>query len=152
MATYGQFCPVAMASEVLTERWTPLVVRELHDASLLMWDIRRNIDIRRAPAHRTVVYFHVTGSSDGKSHFWLVLEGAAAADLCLTDPGHQVDVTVEAHVRTLVDYWMGHVDFAGAVRQGDITLQGRPRLTRAVATWFGRSPFAPVALPGTASL
>jgi DNA-binding HxlR family transcriptional regulator len=29
MSGYGQFCPVAKASEVLAERWTPLVVREL---------------------------------------------------------------------------------------------------------------------------
>src|ERR671927_972546 len=29
MQTYGQFCPIAQAAEVLTERWTPLVIREL---------------------------------------------------------------------------------------------------------------------------
>jgi DNA-binding HxlR family transcriptional regulator len=29
MAAYGQFCPVAKASEILAERWTPLIVREL---------------------------------------------------------------------------------------------------------------------------
>jgi DNA-binding HxlR family transcriptional regulator len=26
---YGQYCPVALASEVLADRWTPLIVREL---------------------------------------------------------------------------------------------------------------------------
>jgi DNA-binding HxlR family transcriptional regulator len=26
---YGQYCPVAHAAEILTERWTPLIVREL---------------------------------------------------------------------------------------------------------------------------
>ena len=25
----GQFCPVAMASEIFAERWTPLILREL---------------------------------------------------------------------------------------------------------------------------
>jgi DNA-binding HxlR family transcriptional regulator len=29
MRGYGQFCPVAIASEVFAERWTPLIVREL---------------------------------------------------------------------------------------------------------------------------
>ena len=29
MPGYGQFCPIAQAAEVLTERWTPLVIREL---------------------------------------------------------------------------------------------------------------------------
>lgn len=29
MVSYGQFCPVALASEVFAERWTPLIIREL---------------------------------------------------------------------------------------------------------------------------
>src|SRR5262245_54742176 len=29
MTSYGQFCPVARACEILAERWTPLIVREL---------------------------------------------------------------------------------------------------------------------------
>jgi DNA-binding HxlR family transcriptional regulator len=29
MKTYGQFCPVAKASEIFAERWTPLIIREL---------------------------------------------------------------------------------------------------------------------------
>src|SRR3546814_17372883 len=26
---YGRFCPVSMSSEVLADRWTPLIIREL---------------------------------------------------------------------------------------------------------------------------
>lgn len=29
MRTYGQYCPVARASEILAERWTPIIVRNL---------------------------------------------------------------------------------------------------------------------------
>lgn len=29
MRTYGQYCPIARASEILAERWTPLLVRNL---------------------------------------------------------------------------------------------------------------------------
>lgn len=218
--SYGQFCPVAMASEVLTERWTPLVVRELlcgstrfndlrrgvplmspallskrlktlervgvvervgaeyqltqagrelwpvieslgvwgqrwargdvvarkYDASLLMWDIHRNIELEKLPARRVVVHFHLQGSSDRKSHFWLVLHGGAA-DLCLTDPGHDVDVQVAGHVRTMIDYWMGRVQFNAAVRAGDLTVAGPRTLVRQLPGWFKRSTFAPVPLP-----
>lgn len=220
MSTYGQFCPVAMASEVLTERWTPLVVRELlcgstrfndlrrgvplmspsllskrlknlervgvverrdgeyhltaageelrplielmgvwgqhwargdieakhHDASLLMWDIRRSIVLDRLPPGRTVVHFHLKGSTDGKSRFWLILDGGAA-DLCLTDPGYEVDVTVRGHIRTMVDYWLGLTDLGDAVRRGDLAVEGPRRLTAALPTWFRRSAFASVELP-----
>jgi DNA-binding HxlR family transcriptional regulator len=225
MPTYGQFCPVAMTSEVLTERWTPLVVRELlsgstrfndlrrgvplmspsllskrlktlervgvierrrgagqvveyhvtpageelwpiiesmgtwgqrwargdvkarHlDASLLMWDIHRNVTVDKLPAPRVVVHFHLRGSSDKKSRYWLVLE-PESVDMCLADPGHDVDVFVEGHVRTMVDYWMGRIEFADAVRSGDLRVEGPRPLVRALPTWFKRSVFAPVEVP-----
>jgi DNA-binding HxlR family transcriptional regulator len=43
MPSYGQFCPVAKAMEVLDERWTLLVVRELLDGSTHFNDIRRGV-------------------------------------------------------------------------------------------------------------
>src|SRR5688572_22260418 len=43
--TYGQFWPVAMASEVLTERWTPLVIRELLCGSTRFNDLRRGVPL-----------------------------------------------------------------------------------------------------------
>jgi DNA-binding HxlR family transcriptional regulator len=221
MPTYGQFCPVAMASEVLTERWTPLVIRELlsgstrfndlrrgvplmspsllskrlkmlervgvierrkghgqvveyhvtpageelrpiieqmgtwgqrwargdvkarhMDASLLMWDIHRNVHVEKLPAPRIVVHFHLRGSSDKKSRFWFVLE-RDNVDMCLADPGYDVDLFVDGHVRTMVDYWMGRIEFADAVRSGDLVVEGPRSLARARPTRFNRSVFAP---------
>lgn len=40
---YGQFCPVALASEVLAERWTPLVIRELLLGSTRFNDLQRGV-------------------------------------------------------------------------------------------------------------
>lgn len=40
---YGQFCPVALASEVLAERWTLLVVRELLAGAKRFNQIRRGL-------------------------------------------------------------------------------------------------------------
>ncbi len=41
MSTYGQFCPIAKAMEVLDERWTLLVVRELLMGSRHFNELRR---------------------------------------------------------------------------------------------------------------
>jgi DNA-binding HxlR family transcriptional regulator len=30
MRTYGQYCPIARAAEIFAERWTPLIVRNIH--------------------------------------------------------------------------------------------------------------------------
>ncbi len=45
MAGYGQFCPIAQAAEVLTERWTPLVIRELVDGSRRFNEIQRGVPL-----------------------------------------------------------------------------------------------------------
>lgn len=43
MSTYGQFCPVAKAMEVLDERWTILVMRELLLGSTRFNELRRGV-------------------------------------------------------------------------------------------------------------
>ncbi|MGV0814092.1 helix-turn-helix domain-containing protein [Mycolicibacterium boenickei] len=43
MSTYGQFCPVAKAMELLDERWTLLVIRELLRGSAHFNDLRRGV-------------------------------------------------------------------------------------------------------------
>lgn len=40
---YGQFCPIALASEILAERWTPLVIRELLCGSVRFNDLHRGV-------------------------------------------------------------------------------------------------------------
>lgn len=45
---YGQFCPVAKAAEILTERWTPLVLRELLAGSHRFNELRRGVPLMSA--------------------------------------------------------------------------------------------------------
>lgn len=40
---YGQFCPISRAAELLTTRWTPLLVRELYFGSTGFADLRRGL-------------------------------------------------------------------------------------------------------------
>ena len=43
MSQYGQFCPVAKAMELLDERWTMLIVRELIAGSHTFGDLQRGV-------------------------------------------------------------------------------------------------------------
>jgi DNA-binding HxlR family transcriptional regulator len=43
MFKYGQYCPVARASEILADRWTPLIVRELLAGSRHFNEIQRGL-------------------------------------------------------------------------------------------------------------
>lgn len=45
MAGYGQFCPVAVAAEVVAERWTPLVLRELLCGSTRFNELGRGVPL-----------------------------------------------------------------------------------------------------------
>ena len=49
MTTYGQFCPVSKAMELLDERWTMLVIRELLLGSRHFNELRRGVP-RMSPA------------------------------------------------------------------------------------------------------
>lgn len=45
MKGYGQFCPVAKASEILCARWTPLIIRELAAGSRHFNELRRGVPL-----------------------------------------------------------------------------------------------------------
>ena len=45
MGSYGQFCPVAKAAEIVAERWTPLVLRELLCGSRRFADLHRGVPL-----------------------------------------------------------------------------------------------------------
>ena len=43
MREYGQYCPVALGSEVVSDRWTPLILREMILGSTRFNDIERGL-------------------------------------------------------------------------------------------------------------
>jgi DNA-binding HxlR family transcriptional regulator len=221
--TYHQFCPVAKAMELLDERWTMLVVRELvlgstrfndlrrgvprmnptllskrlqqlaragiverHvdgsdvrygltdagrelqpvvealgtwgirwignlgdedlDPKLLLWDMHRRVNLEDLPSGRTVIAFRFSDVVVGARNWWLVLT-RAEADVCDSDPGHEVDVTVTGTLRSLTRVWRGDLRWGDAIRSGDLEVEGRQALRRAFPAWFALSAFAVVPRP-----
>jgi len=226
MKGYGQFCPVAVASEIFAERWTPLILRELFsgsrrfneirsgmplisrtllaqrlrqledagviessplpvgrgreyrltkageefraivealgawgqrhaamqfapenlDPALLMWAMHRRIDVSRLPAPRIVARFEFRGvpaRCRAMRTCWLVLE-RSGVDVCLKDPGFDVDLIVRAEIGAMAHAWTGHVAFADCVRRGEISLEGPRALVQAFPRWLLLSHFAQV--------
>lgn len=45
MKSYGQFCPVAKASELFCERWTPLIVRDLAAGASRFSELHRGVPL-----------------------------------------------------------------------------------------------------------
>lgn len=221
-AGYGQFCPVAMAAEIVCTRWTALVLRELLcgskrfndirkgvprmsptllskrlkeleeagilgqvrdprtgapeyalteageelrpvvmamgnwgqkwidsklslrnlDPTLLMWDMRRNINPEPLPKRRVTVRFSFTEVPAAQRDWWLVIEPTGDNDLCHIDPGHEVDVFVTSSLRTLTAVWMGKTQLRDAEEKGLIEILGEASLSRSMQAWLGLSVFA----------
>jgi DNA-binding HxlR family transcriptional regulator len=220
--SYKQFCPVAMAAEVLCTRWTVVLLREMlagstrfndlrrglprmspallsqrlkelekagvvsrvkgdeaglyeyHltragkelqplveafgswgqrwieskislenvDAQLLMWDMRRSLDIKPMPRRRSTIQFQYPDAPAGHRLWWLVVAPGNEADLCLVDPGHDVDLYVSSDLKTMTAIWMGMDTVRQAVNHGCMKLVGDKQLASSMQAWLGLSPFA----------
>lgn len=221
MKGYGQFCPIAKASEVLGERWTHLVIRELGagsetfndlrrglplmspsllsarlksleaagvvlrtesdagirytlteagrelkpillalgawghrwarskldkrdlDPSLLMWDIHRTMNADYFGSERAVLQFEFTDGVIKHRRWWLVIDGGDV-DVCMKDPGHEIDLDILTDVKTLTAIWMGDVTLNQAARRRLLTASGSSRFKRDMSVWLGRNYFADV--------
>jgi hypothetical protein len=106
------------------------------DPALLMWDVRRHLDTTELPAHEAVIRFNFRGAPSGRRWWWLVVDGEEV-DLCLTDPGFDVDLTVAASIKVMIHVWLGHVTIDDALASGEVTVDGSPELARSFPRWIG---------------
>jgi hypothetical protein len=126
------------------------------DPGLLMWDMRRCIQSDRFPPGRTVVRFEYRGMTSRK-RTWCILSTHDDVDLCLKEPGFDVDLFVTTDLRTMTAVLMGAIAAQRAVTDGRIVLVGPANLRRRFSSWLGLSPFAhvepgPMRRPGTGVL
>jgi DNA-binding HxlR family transcriptional regulator len=222
---YHQFCPVAMAAEIVCSRWTALLLRELAlgstrfnelrrglprmspallskrlkdletggivtraavagapdvfeyrltepgrelrpiieslgtwgqrwvtteatlknlDANLLMWDIRRNIDVGAMPRRRNTIQFIFGDRPKPERNYWLVVEPGGEVDLCLVDPGFDVDLYLSTDLRTMTEIWLGYRTIARAKDEGRLVLTGSRQIEADLHIWLKLSVFAKV--------
>ena len=215
MTGYGQFCPVAKATEVIGEKWTLLVLRELFlgttrfndfqrslsrmsptllakrlrrleecgivirkklsgrrgfeyrltaagrelsplmevlavwgmrwargqltddelDVEFLMRDLQRRLQTEYLPDGQTVICF-MFGELTKYETWWLLVDGDVV-DLCTEDPGKEVDLYINASVRTIVEVWEGDLDMRAALREERIKAHGSRHLIKTMPDWFG---------------
>ncbi|TXS95969.1 helix-turn-helix transcriptional regulator [Parahaliea maris] len=224
---YGQFCPISKALEILGEKWTLLIIRELlmggtrfnelqrglasispslltrrlasleqdgllakrkiagqkgyeyfptesckellpvleqvgswgmrwarnnlvendFDIELLMLYMERSIDPEKLPGRQAVICFNFTDVTEFQ-RWWVVVE-EEDVDVCVHDPGKEVDVYINVELRAMCELWMGDVSYRRAQADKRLQLLGDPALTRSIGSWITPSIFAGIE-PATA--
>jgi DNA-binding HxlR family transcriptional regulator len=133
--------PVVEAMGFWGQKWveSELSLKNL-DPSLLMWDMRRNLNPEPLPKTRTVIQFLYSDLPSTKSHWWLVIEPGGEVDLCWSDPGFDVDLYVTTDLRTMTAIWMGLTTVDRERRK--IEFSGSRTIASSMQVWLGLSPFA----------
>jgi DNA-binding HxlR family transcriptional regulator len=227
---YGQFCPISKAAEILGERWTFLIIRELLmgarrftelqrglgrispalladrlrffeteglvvrrringqrgyeyfptraceelkpiiialgewgmcwaknvlatdylDVEMLILYLERSIDPAKLPGSETVIRFKFNDVPAQRDWWLLVRDGKV--DVCVSDPGRDVDVFFATTARTMSDVWIGARSYRDAILTGDLVVEGDLALTRRISSWLRPSMFADSKRAATAAL
>lgn len=112
------------------------------DPSLLMWDMRRNINPAPLPLQRTVIEFCYPELPANRRNWWLIIdpEAKVEVDLCAKNAGFDVDLWVTTDLKTMTAIWMGWSSVKDS--QSKIQVDGDPALARSMTQWLGFSHFA----------
>jgi hypothetical protein len=134
--------PIILNLGVWGQRWVEArtTLKNL-DPSLLMWDMRRNLDPMPMSPRRAVIQIVYPELVPARRTWWLVVEGREI-DLCSFDPGFEVDLCIETDLRTMTAIWMGLSSVGAEVAAGRFTMEGDRKLKASIQQWLGLSPFA----------
>lgn len=116
------------------------------DVGLLMWDVRRRIDLSAIPPEPVLVQMEFRSAQRGMGRFFLHFK-VSDVELCLTNPGVAVDMRLSTTPKAMAEVWMGEVPWDMAVRTGAIRLEGPNKLVRNFGRWLKMSTFAETPRP-----
>ncbi len=136
--------PIIDQMGIWAQKWLrrEITLEENMDPDVLFWELRQlNILHGSVIEKRRVIEFNVSGVSPKKQRYWLIFE-PQDIEICLKDPGHEVDLWVSAHIKTLVEVWLGHTPLQSARENGTLHLDGAPSEEKAFSKWFILSHFA----------
>jgi hypothetical protein len=112
------------------------------DPAFLAWSMHTRMNVAAMPRTRTVLEFEFSGTHAECCRFWLVVEDGHV-DMCLKDPGHEVDLMIRADIRRFVEAWRGFRDLRGEIARGRIVVEGQAGYRRALPDWLLLSGLAP---------
>jgi hypothetical protein len=114
------------------------------DPSLLLWGFRKRVDRDALPDRRIVVRFEFAGVPASRTKYrimWLVL-GRPGVDVCVKDPGYDVDLRFRGKIADFVAVYCGHQRWRHVAGKA-LLIEGEHALARQLPVWLGlEEPFS----------
>lgn len=133
--------PIIMSLAVWGQRWSRDLEIDDLDPAFLAWSMHTRMNVGAMPEDRTVLEFEFSGTYAECRRFWLVVEDGHV-DMCLKDPGHDVDLVIRAHIKRFIEAWRGLRDLRSEIVDGHIAVDGRIDYCRALPNWLLGSALA----------
>lgn len=123
----ADFRPLIELLSIWGQRWIQgRVGPDNLDPGLLMYGMSRQIDPGEIPPGRTVVRFEFRGLPKrcrGRGYWWYVIQ-RPEVDVCIKNPGFDVDAIVRADLAAFTRVALGYVGLQDALVNRDVSFQG----------------------------
>jgi hypothetical protein len=139
-----EFAPILEGLGVWGQRWArrELAKHEIN-LGLLLWGLELSVKPDAFGPRRCVVKLTFTDQPKSKQNFWCINEGGRA-ELCLKDPGFEVDLYLEASLPDMIYVYRGDLPLARALAQRRLEAHGATWAQRAISRWLAVSPLTRV--------
>jgi DNA-binding HxlR family transcriptional regulator len=136
----GEFVPLVEALGVWGQRWSRRQLAEGEvDLGLLIWGLERGVDPDAFEKRRSVVRLQPTDQPAAKSLWWFVNRDGRC-ELCLEDPGFEVDLYLACRLVTMIYIVRGDLGLGQAIESGRLEVIGEAKARRALRAWLNLSP------------
>jgi DNA-binding HxlR family transcriptional regulator len=138
------FAPIVEALGIWGQRWSR---RELADhevdLGLLIWAMERSVRPQAFGIGRTLVKVEFTDQPEKRRNWWF-MNRDGTCELCLEDPGFEVDLYLTVTLRDMIRIWRGDLPLPRALEEGRLEAHGTAQIRAALERWLGVSTLAHV--------
>jgi DNA-binding HxlR family transcriptional regulator len=135
--------PIIEVIGIWGQRWVKASdqLRNL-DASFFMWALRQLLNASALPPRRCTIQFLYPEQRQSLRRWWVIAAPGSEVDVCIVDPGFDVDLYVTADLRTMVAIWVGLMTVQEAIATKKMMVTGDDKLAADMQRWLGLSPFS----------
>ena len=105
--------------------------------NLLIWDIRRNLNMEYFPINKAVLQINITDAPKKTSNWWFIFDGKERPDVGYLDPSLDVDLYIETSLSSLTKIWLGESTHSTENRAGNFQIEGSQKMIDTFESWFG---------------